>query len=51
LINILYNNPILLLNILIKEEEFQKKKETQQLIIPCRFLYIVGNLFEKKELI
>jgi hypothetical protein len=47
LINILDNNPILLLNILIKEEEFQKKK---QLIITCRFLYIVGNLFEQKRI-
>ena len=27
------------------------REEAQQLIIPCRFLYIVGNLFEKKELI
>jgi hypothetical protein len=32
---------------LIKEEEFQKKK---QLIITCRFLYIVGNLFEQKRI-
>lgn len=47
MINILDNNPILLLNILIKEEEFQKKK---QLIITCRFLYIVGNLFEQKRI-
>lgn len=46
MIKILDNNPILLLNILIKEEEFQKKK---QLIITCRFLYIVGNLFEQKR--